>query len=98
MLEDVTVDYGATLHLTCPVVHGGDDLVVTEWYKDDELIDIKSGTDFSITSRHRDDGMYHCVALQGGQQITSNVVRVRIRGILFSSCDTYCDHTFVVLL
>ena len=80
MLEDVTVDYGNTLHLTCPV-YGGDDLVVTEWYKDAEVIDIKMGTQFNIISRHKDAGIYHCVALQEGQQITSNKIAVKIRGI-----------------
>ena len=92
MLEDVTVDYGKALHLTCPV-YGGDDLVVTEWYKDAEPIDIKMGTQFNIISQHKDAGMYHCIALQKGQQITSNVARVTVRGIL-----TLINHTVVICL
>lgn len=80
MLEDVTIDYGDTLQLTCPV-YSGDNLVVTEWYKDGKLIDMKSGTQFSVISQHKDTGMYHCVALQGSQRITSNVVAVKIKGI-----------------
>lgn len=94
MLKDTTVDYGATLYLTCPVYSGGD-LVTTEWYKDAKLIAIKSGLHFTIVSHHRDAGMYYCVAVQGDQRITSNTVRVNIRGI-FSSSKLYCN--YVVLL
>ena len=80
MLKDVAVDYGETLHLTCPV-YVSDDLVVTEWYRDGRLIGIKFGTHFTIVSQHKDDGMYQCVAVQGGQHISSNMIRVKIRGI-----------------
>ena len=89
MLKDVTVDYGTTLHLTCPVFVS-DDLVVTEWYKDGRLIGIKFGTHFTIVSQHKDDGMYQCVAVQGDQRISSNMIRVKIRGI-YSSFSPYCN-------
>lgn len=94
MLEDVTVDCGATLHLTCPV-YGGDNLVITEWYKDGKMIEIKSGTHFSIATQHSDDGMYHCVALQGGQRIASNVARVNIKGIS-GFMRHYCNHVMLI--
>ena len=92
MLKDVAVDYGETLHLTCPV-YVSDDLVVTEWYKDGRLIGIKFGIHFTIVSQHKDDGMYQCVAVQGGQRISSNVIRVKIKGT-YSSYWSYCNTVF----
>lgn len=84
MLKDLIVDYGTALHLTCPVLSGGNP-VTTEWYKDGEVIAIKSGIRFITISQHTDGGMYHCVAVQGDQWITSNVFKVKIRGIFISS-------------
>jgi len=81
ILEDVTVDYGDTLHLTCPV-YSGNDLVITEWYKNTKLIAVQSGLYFTIVSHHRDAGMYYCVTIQGDQRVTSNTMRVNVRGIL----------------
>ena len=89
MLQDVAVDYGTTLDLTCPI-YVSDDLVIVEWYRDGILIDIKYETHFTITSQHKDGGLYHCVAMQRGQRISSNVIRVTIKGIC-NSCQSYCD-------
>lgn len=97
MLEDVTVNYGTTLHLTCPV-YSSDNLVITEWYRDAKLITVKSGTHFTTVSHHKHDGMYHCVAIQEDQRITSNVVRVKIRGIFSLKHLDYCNNLFFVFL
>ena len=90
MLQDVAVDYGSTLDLICPIVYVNDDPVIVEWYRDGILIDIKYETHFTITSQHKDGGLYHCVAVQGGRRISSNMIRVKIRGIC-NSCQSYCD-------